>query len=145
MIDFEVENFRLLAGEDKRYLALFDVVLACGVKLRSVCLFAPKGSNGIAIVCAPDLRHHPKGRAFHLTDDLHQAISDRVGAAYSTLTGTTLDVRLPHRPDRSATVHRAAGVLYTTDAGIAHYVPDDAAGVRRVLGAVEETMQRAGL
>jgi hypothetical protein len=142
MTDFRIEKFTVLSGEDARYLARFDVAIACGVKLRSVCLFSPEGVNGHAIVCAPVLKRQPKGRAFHLADDLHQAIGDRVGMIYGSLTGKPLSVSMP----TPKPIPRAAGVLYTTDAGIAHYVPDDdAAGGRRVLGAVEETMQRAGL
>lgn len=127
-----IENFRS-TGDSIGYVAWFDCRLAeAGIRFFSMRLMRPEKSPSELWLHFPTRTDCiTAGRpVYHLDRDLRSAIGEAAAAKYRAATGVDAFYVAPPRRGEVARADEP---------------DDDAAGVRRVLGVVEETLERAGL
>jgi len=126
MTDFRIENFTT-ARAATGYVAWFDCRLAdAGVCLCGLSLKRPALAPNELWLVMPVMADHTYGRrAYYLDGNIRRAIGEAAAAKYRATTGVD--------------------AFYVPPRRAADELSNDAAGVRRVPGAVEETMQVAGL
>lgn len=119
----KIDNFKP-NGQDMGYVAMFDVVLDCGVILRDLALMRPSQAPDSAWLVLPNLERDNR-RAFFLPHEMRNKIGQRAAVAFSAVTGIELEYTAPQK---------AAEAKPAIANWLDRHEGDDA-GLRRVLAA----------
>ena len=119
----KIDNFKP-NGQDMGYVAMFDVVLDCGVILREFSLMRPSQAPGAAWLVFPNLERDNR-RAFFVPHEMRNKIGQRAAAAFTAVTGIEVEYTPPPK---------AAETKPAISTWLDRHEGDDA-GLKRVLAA----------